>query len=193
MSSRSLKILVTGNSGLGKTELAAALVRENIVDHHVAEGFASVMAINRSSRDGRKKAALQSAAWINQRIKILKEENSFVMDRGPIDMLYFWLSSRLVEADFWLECAEKVRRAMSSLDLVVLAPASSRFQGNQVSARNEDGIARNMGGYPDICNQTTIYGLCYQLIPVEKIYVLPDHPISTDERVRLLKAVLCER
>lgn len=190
MSSTPVKIIVTGNSGLGKTELIKSLVASRVADRGMREDFATIMAIDRSTHDGAKEAVLKSVSWINQRIKMIRGEQGFAMDRGPIDMLYFWMSARLVAPKTWLSAAQKVQAAMNSLDLLVLVPAASRLPNTGIPSQNEDGAIRNLSGYADIKNQATIYGLCYQLVPQEKILVLPSRVTSTSERLEIIKNAL---
>ena len=185
-----VKIIVTGNSGLGKTGLIKALVASRVVDQGMREDFATIMAVDRTTNDGARDAVTKSVSWINQRIKIIRGQQGFAMDRGPIDMLYFWMSTGLVEPKTWLSAAQKIKAAMTLLDLLVLVPAESRLPNTFVPPRNEDGAIRNLSGYADIKNQATIYGLCYQLVPREKILVLPPRVATTSERLEIIKNAL---
>ncbi|MCT0218887.1 hypothetical protein KQ304_07730 [Synechococcus sp. CS-1329] len=193
-----MKILLSGVSGLGKTTLARYLVSEGIVKEHIEEDLAWIFNGDPRSPEGKKILVNRSIEWINERTeKLLATEASFVMDRGPVDVLHLWLNWSLVPPEAWQTTFRKMQGFCSHLDLLVLVPLESRVSHDAIEASNESGMKRVMTGYPDLSNQAKIYGLAYQISPLAKILALPPTPTSTEQRARLirqrLKALLADR
>ncbi len=47
-----------------------------------------------------------------------------------------------------------------------------------------------MTGYPDLSKRAKLYGLAYQMTPLEKILALPPTPTSTKQRADLIQQFL---
>ncbi len=186
-----MKILLTGVSGLGKTTLAQHLVGEGIVDEHIEEDYAWIFSADPHTPEGKKLLLNRSIEWINERAKkLLLPQASFVMDRGPVDLLHLWLNWSLVPAVTWQKTASKMQILCSHLDLLVLVPLESRRPTNSIDATNELGMNRQLTGYPYLSNQAKLYGLAYQIFPLEKVLALPPTPTSTKQRADLIQQFL---
>ncbi len=138
-----MEILLTGVSGLGKTTLAKHLVAEGIVEEHIKEDCNWIFSADPQTPDGKKILVNRSIEWINERArKLLLPQASFVMDRGPVDLLHLWLNWSLVAPGIWQKTARKMQDFCSRLDLLVLVPLVSRHPINSIKATNESDMQR---------------------------------------------------
>ena len=110
----------------------------------------------------------------------------FFLDRGPMDLLHLFLVRPLVVAEFWQKLFLVVQQSLRSVDLIVV-PLLESMSRDDLNAFNDSGVKRVVKPLPDIRNQATLIGLCQQLVPAQKLLLLPRASCSTEVRADLVQ------
>jgi hypothetical protein len=90
----------------------------------------------------------------------------------------------------WQKLFQHCAKLHSRIDLLVLLPMESGIVAVEPEPLSDAGLARTNAFYPNILNQAKLYGLGYQLMPSHRVLALPRAPLSTDQRVQLVRQAL---
>lgn len=183
---RAVKIILTGCTGTGKTTLGLHMQEKGYVQRYIHEDW-KWPELRGESVEAKSKTLEASVHWLNKRAELIQHDNSsFVMDRGPMDVLQQWAVLQYASPQAWSELEERSRLLLKMVNLIVFFPWQSRSRIAPPEKANPDGLLRNMGGYNDIRIQSLLLGVIHQLVPSPKILVLPRQTTSTKDRSALI-------
>lgn len=181
-----MKIILTGCTGTGKTTLGQKMQQLGLADRFVNEDW-TWPELRGDSPQARQATIDHSLAWIKKRAQlILTDTASLIFDRVPMDFLHYWATLQYISPQAWWDMHQHSASLLKHIDLAIIFPWQSRQAMSSIPAANEDGQKRNMGGYADIKTQAQVLGICYQLLPPQKILQLPYQPTTTDDRIKLI-------
>ena len=197
----SLKIVVSGPTGSGKTTLVNALAEDlglPVLAEDAKRVFSLESKYRKAVRDGLETKLLDEAAsawaqgfvdWAIERAAKYEKHPNFIADRWEADMLDMWLvkfSNRNVD-DWTRWLFNDMRRKARSLDLAIVLP----FEEMMGSAHNESGLRRIQNLSGRMLNSLLTRALVDQCPDLKKLY-LPSGRMTIAERVCLVKNTLVQ-
>lgn len=183
------KVILTGVAGVGKTTLARHLVEASTSSVYIPEDYRRLFEASHGDSDEQIALKLRHQAldWLRLRLtSCVDAQGNFFMDRGPMDILHLFLVRPLVMAEFWQKLFLAVQQSLRSVDLIVV-PLLESMSRDDLDSFNDSGIKREVKPLPDIRNQAVLIGLCQQLVPAQKLLLLPREPCSTEVRASLVQ------
>jgi predicted ATPase len=198
MSSRKLKIAVSGFPGTGKTSLVKALgekfdipiIQENMLPIRNAEkDFATARMQRRTEDLPALHAALVESfvSWDAGRTKEYQARDSFVADRWEADLLDWWLvrfgQGRASVDSVTTSLLKNFQEKSKIFNFVVITPVQKPFSFEP----NEQGNTRSANLTMHVLNMAVTAGLVQHFTDLPALFI-PNEPMSVEERVDFVSA-----
>ncbi len=181
-----VKIAVSGAVSTGKTTLGKALAGELGVAF-IAENLESLFYIEREKMADPAKHAKLFLKCLESKRQLELLQESFVVDRCPVDILNFWFAKHLHSRTDTQPIYERCRRDMLLYDRIVLLP----FGVLPFEKNSEDGDPkRNAETWFRLHGSARITGLAHHFLEPDKIIHMPKNIVELDARINFVRSAL---
>lgn len=177
----SIKLALSGTSGVGKSTLAKALAEKYEITY-VPEAwdglFSSLLEFKKENEPRTKKEKLNKFSdllndWLQLRRKLATKSEGFVMDRCIFDTFLFAIYEPIFDGakNSIISLIRDSIEFSKQIDCIIIPPL--RYDTLDVKT-NETGLVRNNDLYTKILNQSLTIGLIEQHCLSAKIYLKPN-------------------
>jgi len=174
-----MKIAISGAVSTGKTTLGKALA-ESLDVTFIEENLGDIFVLPEGEKTGPQKRAEGFFRTLEAKREQELTQQSFVVDRCPIDLLNFWFGislHRSVDSDEFLDrCVE----CLDDYDYLILMPYGvlplEQKENSPLSKRRMDKWAQLLGS----CR---IHGFARHYVPSKKIIEVPKEVLAQQERL----------
>lgn len=196
MHKQSVRIAITGTSGVGKTTLAKALAEKYQVPYIPEDWnnlFSALIEFKKENASELKNKKLQRFVrelnvWLRHRNQICNDMPGFVMDRCVFDILKLAIHEHIFskETHAVKSLIQKATNFSGKINCVVVPPLSEWMTKEVV---NQSNMKRNNDLHHKIYSQSLTIGLLEQFCHTPKIY-LDKNQKTTQQRIEAVDCYL---
>ncbi len=181
-----MKIAISGSVSTGKTTLGKALA-DKLGVAFIEENLETIFRVTQAEKnDPTKRAKLMMKCLERKRALELKEQ-SFVVDRCPVDILNFWFAFNLHTKVDTQPIYERCREDMALYDRVVLLP----YGVLPIDRESADGgLVRSNNPWGQLQGSALISGFAHHYLEPEKIIQIPKNIVEIGARLNFVGSAL---
>jgi len=185
-SSDRLKIAISGAVSTGKTTLGKALAGELGVTF-IDENLEPMFRITIAERNDPLEIAQRIMKCLERKRALESKEESFVVDRCPLDILNFWYAFRLHSRVDTQAIYERCVDYMKLYDFVVLLPYGVLSYEREPK---DDGLERSDKPWDQLHGSARIFGFAHHFLAPDKIIQIPKVVNEVEARLKFVMKVL---
>ena len=181
-----MKIAISGAVSTGKTTLGKALASELGVPF-IDENLETIFRVTRAERNDPVKRAKLIMKCLERKRELEMQEENFIVDRCPVDILNFWYAFNLHTKIDTQPIYERCRDDMTFYDHIVLLP----FGVLPIDRESKDGaLVRSNNPWGHLQGSARISGFAHHFLKPEYIIQIPKNIDQLGARLNFVMSAL---